>query len=69
MYWPDPTLGIPSPAFRKGGADLSIIEKTIRRFVPEADDVIERNPNWFVTLVDQISIRRNLGGGIPPSTS
>jgi len=62
MFDPIPDFGMPSPAFMKGGADLNVFEKTIRRWIPEANEIIDRNPNWFATLVDEISIRRNLPG-------
>lgn len=57
MLTVDPQFGIPSPAFRVGGANLNIIQKAIARYVPGANEFIERNPNWFQTLVDTIQIR------------
>jgi len=59
MYASNPSLGIPQQVFRKGGADLDAIERTILNFVPDANVIIERDPNWLVDLVDRIQIRRN----------
>ncbi|HEX4501087.1 MAG TPA: hypothetical protein VH187_08000 [Scandinavium sp.] len=59
MFSGDPTFGIPQQVFRKGGADLNAIERAILNFVPDAQVIIERNLDWFATLVDQIQIRRN----------
>jgi hypothetical protein len=65
--WPaDPSLGIPQQAFRKGGADLNAIERAIMNFVPDAQEIIERDLNWFVDLVDRIQIRRN-ESDVPPT--
>jgi hypothetical protein len=62
VYTPDPTFGIPEPTFAKQGANLTLIEQTIRNNVPDANELITRNPDWFETLVDQITIQRNLPG-------
>lgn len=59
MYPSNPDLGIPQQVFHKGGADLTVIERAILNFVPDASVIIERDPNWLVDLVDRIQIRRN----------
>jgi hypothetical protein len=64
MFHPDPDFGVPSPAFAKGGADLTVLEKAIRKWVPDSNEIIERNPDWFKTLVDQITIRRDLSNPV-----
>lgn len=58
-----PEFGIPSQAFKKGGADLDLIDTVITRWIPEAHEIIDRDPNWFETLVDTITVRRDLING------
>lgn len=59
MLTSDPSFGIPSQAFRKGGADLNAIQKAIERWVPGANELIERDPSWLATMVDNIQIRED----------
>lgn len=55
----DATIGIEDQAFRLGGADLNLIERIVQKWVPDANEVITRDPNWFQTLVDTVTIRRD----------
>lgn len=55
----DPDVGIPDQTFRLGGADLNLIQRILQKWVPDAQEVISRDPNWFQTLIDTITIRRD----------
>lgn len=54
-----PEFGIPSQVFRTDGADLGLIEKAIVKYVPEASELVERDPNWFMSLIDTVQVRRD----------
>jgi hypothetical protein len=52
-----PTFGIPSPLFRVGGQDITLLEQAITASDPRANIVISQDPNWISTLVQTISIQ------------
>jgi hypothetical protein len=57
----NPSFGVPSQLFLKGGADLDAIETAIVEQESRANVVIEADPDWFETLTETISIRRANG--------
>lgn len=58
----DPNFGVQDQTFKKGGADLDVIRQAIERYVPGANELIERDPNWLTTLIDTIQIREDTSG-------
>lgn len=56
----EPTLGIPEPTFSKSGVDIQALSQIILHWEPRADEVIDRDPDWYRKLIDTITIRRNL---------
>jgi hypothetical protein len=54
-------FGIMEPTFRKGGVNLDALSQLIVKWEPEATEVISRDPEWFRTLIDTITIWRQSG--------
>jgi hypothetical protein len=57
----NPDFGIPEPTFQKGGVNLDILSQLIVKWEPEATEVIRRDPMWFKTMVDTITVWRQSG--------
>jgi len=57
-----PTLGIPDQSFSLNGANLDMIQRVIQKWIPGANELITRDPNWFQTLIDQIYIQNDPTG-------
>jgi hypothetical protein len=54
-----PKFGMPEPTFSKAGVNISALSHTILQWEPRADELIDRDPNWYRTLIDTVTIRRN----------
>jgi len=54
----DARFGIPEPTFSKTGVNLEALSHTILYWEPRADEVIDRDPDWYKKLIDTITIRR-----------
>lgn len=50
-----PEFGTPDQAFRRGGADLAAIERTLAVWEPRADAVASRDPGRFVREAESVS--------------
>jgi hypothetical protein len=55
----DPSFGMPEPTFRQFGVNIDALTKLIAAWEPRADEIIDRNPNWYMSLIDTITIRRS----------
>jgi hypothetical protein len=53
-----PTFGMYETTFAKDGTNLDALQQLITRWEPGAFEVISRDPMWFKTMVDTISIWR-----------
>jgi hypothetical protein len=54
----NPDFGIYETTFRKGGTNIEAIRQLIVKWEPDADEIIERDPDWIKTMVETISIWR-----------
>lgn len=52
-----PTFGLPEQTFIEGGANLDQIAEVITTWVPEATELISRDPNWIQSAIDTVTIR------------
>ena len=57
----NPDFGVLESVFRKSGTNLDVIRQAITRWEDRADELIDRDPNWYKTMIDTITIRRNPG--------
>lgn len=59
----DPEFGTPSQVFKKNGVDIDQVRGIVERNDDRANEILERDPFWFETLVDTITIRRDTNNG------
>lgn len=52
-----PEFGLADQRFRKGGADTGHIEDQVRRWIPDAEAAVERNPRLLDRGLDTLGVR------------
>ena len=56
----DASFGITDQALKRGGTDLNAVRNVLTNFDDRIDIVIDRDPNWIQSLVDTVTLRRNI---------
>ncbi len=52
-----PDMGLPNPAFRKGGADLVEIERQIKTYEERADSLVDEDPSALVDALAEVDVQ------------
>jgi len=54
------TFGMPDPTLKKGATNLTAVNNLLVGWDDRVDEIISRDPGWIQTLVDTVTIQRNL---------
>jgi hypothetical protein len=55
----NPQFGVPEPTFAKAGVNIQALNTAILFWEKRADEILERDTQWYMKLIDTITIRRN----------
>ena len=55
-----PDFGTLQTVFSKDGTNLDSLQQIITKWEPNANEIIESDPNWFKNAIETITVRRDL---------